>query len=38
MWNKDLCSCECKNPIKNVHAKKIMFGILVRVFMKLIDI
>ena len=36
-WNKDLCRCECKNPVKHCVCKKIIFGILVHVSVKIIE-
>lgn len=25
-WNKEFCQCECKNPIKHIHVKKIVWN------------
>ena len=37
-WNNDKCQSEHKNPIKDVYAKKIMFGILVHASGSVINI
>ena len=36
-WNNDKCRCECKIR-ENMCAKKIIFGILVHVLMKMVNI
>ena len=33
-WNNDKCRCNCKNPKKNVCVKKMKFGILLHVVLK----
>ena len=35
-WNNDKCWCECKNKKKHKFVKKIIFGILLHVVVKLV--
>ena len=36
--NKNKCQCECRNPIKIVYTEKIIFGIVVHVLERMINI
>ena len=37
-WNNDKCRCKCKNPKEHHVCKKIIFRILLRVVMKMVNI
>ena len=37
-WNKDRCNCRCKNPLKELICRVIIYGILVYVLLKVINI
>ena len=37
-WNKDRCNCGCKNQLKELICRVIIYGILVYVLLKVINI